>query len=288
MKRLLVPLAIVLLTVATSSFGDEEKPPTLTLVWPDGTKYIGGVVNGKRNGEGTIYWTDGTKFIGQFKNDLRNGPGSMVLPDGTVHSGYFQNDKLVDPPVEQTTAQRSAVNEQQTATAKSGAQRTTDSTARATTRLQQPEVAADPVATKRDTQLALVETTPQTTQNIPVTLLTDDVRRALTYTIDLWAAAWSTQNTKLYLDLYHEEFRVPSKLKLTRRQWEMYRTSMLTKPKSIDVNVAYDRFEIIRPDTAEIRFRQTYRSNLYRDVTTKVLTLTNTADGWKIMSERTE
>ncbi len=106
MKHLFTAFATVLLIVAVASFGDEEKPPTLTLVWPDGTKYIGGVVDGKRNGEGTIYWTDGTKFIGRFKNDLRSGPGSMVLPDGTVHSGYFENDKLIDLPAGPTSHDR--------------------------------------------------------------------------------------------------------------------------------------------------------------------------------------
>lgn len=260
MNRLLTAFAIVFLTVAASTTGNEEKPPTLTLVWPDGTKYIGGVVDGKRNGEGTIYWTDGTKFIGQFKNDLRNGPGSMVLPDGTVHSGYFENDKLVDPSVAQTSAQQTAISKQPGAAASSGAK-----------------------TTGSDKKVTLVETTQAAAQREPVILLTDTVRRALTYSIDLWATAWSTQNTELYLDLYHKDFKGRHS---TRRQWEMFRRSRLTAPKSIEVNIAYDRFEIVKPDIAEIRFQQTYKSNLYKEVSTKVLTLANTEDGWKIIMER--
>ncbi len=287
MKHLFTAFATVLLIVAVASFGDEEKPPTLTLVWPDGTKYIGGVVDGKRNGEGTIYWTDGTKFIGRFKNDLRSGPGSMVLPDGTVHSGYFENDKLIDLPAGPTSARQTAVNEQPGEHAASSDQKTGESS-RQSVAGQQPAGEAGAKTTRGDKQIALVEAAPQAAKRVPVTLLTDDVRRALTYSIDLWAAAWSTQNTELYLDLYNKNLQVPSRLKLTRRQWEMYRKSMLTKPKSIDVHVAYDRIEIIKPDTAEIRFKQTYKSNLYRDVTTKVLTLENGEDGWKIISERTE
>ena len=59
-----------------------EEPVTKTLVWPDGTRYVGGVLDGKRSGKGTIFWQDGTRFVGQFENDMRNGPGTMILPDG--------------------------------------------------------------------------------------------------------------------------------------------------------------------------------------------------------------
>ncbi len=71
-------------------------PVTKTLVWPDGTRYVGGVVDGKRSGKGTIFWQDGTRFVGQFENDMRNGPGTMILPDGTVYTGFFRDDQLVD------------------------------------------------------------------------------------------------------------------------------------------------------------------------------------------------
>ena len=66
-----------------------------TLIWPDGTRYVGGFENGKRSGRGTIFWQEGSRFIGYFENDKRNGPGTMILPDGTVYRGYFKDDKLV-------------------------------------------------------------------------------------------------------------------------------------------------------------------------------------------------
>ena len=37
-----------------------------TLEWPDGTRYEGGVLNGKKEGQGVIYWADGTRFEGVF------------------------------------------------------------------------------------------------------------------------------------------------------------------------------------------------------------------------------
>ena len=73
----------------------ESESNVKTLLWPDGTRYVGGIVNGKRTGRGTIFWQEGSRFIGYFENDMRNGPGTMILPDGTVYRGYFKDDKLV-------------------------------------------------------------------------------------------------------------------------------------------------------------------------------------------------
>ncbi|MDE0759150.1 MAG: hypothetical protein OSB45_13405 [Pseudomonadales bacterium] len=42
-----------------------------TLSWPDGTRYVGGIKDGRRLGRGTIYWQDGTRYIGEFRADLR-------------------------------------------------------------------------------------------------------------------------------------------------------------------------------------------------------------------------
>ncbi|MEM7366661.1 MAG: hypothetical protein AAF525_21810, partial [Pseudomonadota bacterium] len=68
-----------------------------TLVWPDGTRYVGEVRDGVRWGKGTIFWEDGTRFVGNFVAGRRQGSGTMILPDGTVYTGHFENDKLVNP-----------------------------------------------------------------------------------------------------------------------------------------------------------------------------------------------
>ena len=94
---ILIMLSPGLLSAETSS-SDSTEIVTKTLLWPDGTRYVGGVRDGKRWGKGTIFWQDGTRFVGTFANDLRNGPGTMILPDGTVYNGYFKDDALVDAP----------------------------------------------------------------------------------------------------------------------------------------------------------------------------------------------
>ena len=50
----------------------EDDSATQTLMWPDGTRYVGEVLDGKRSGRGTIFWPDGTRFVGSFRNDLRD------------------------------------------------------------------------------------------------------------------------------------------------------------------------------------------------------------------------
>ena len=95
MRIFLFTLILSLLCTVTSA---QDEPQQKTQIWDDGTKYQGSVVDGKRDGKGTIVWPDGSRYVGHFKNDLRNGPGTMILPDGTVYNGYFVDDVLTDPP----------------------------------------------------------------------------------------------------------------------------------------------------------------------------------------------
>jgi len=90
----------------TSSNETSTQSVIRTLVWPDGTRYVGMVFDGKRDGKGTITWQDGTQFVGHFKDDLKNGPGTLILADGSVYSGYFENDILINQqlaPTQNTT-----------------------------------------------------------------------------------------------------------------------------------------------------------------------------------------
>ncbi len=106
-RFIIAPVCLLLLSVAILGAGPlaAEELPTdpvdvpatvqQTQIWEDGTKYIGPILNGKREGKGTIIWPDGTRYSGEFKNDLRDGAGTMVLPDGTVYNGVFVKGELV-------------------------------------------------------------------------------------------------------------------------------------------------------------------------------------------------
>jgi len=114
--------------------------------------------------------------------------------------------------------------------------------------------------------------------------LTVGVQKEVDSTIELWAAAWSEQNVNQYLTYYAADFVVPDKQ--SRSQWEAVRRARLTKPKSIKISVAFEKVEMTAPNQINIQFKQTYRSNLYRDSTSKEMTLTKSCANWLIQTER--
>ena len=53
-------------------------------------------IDKKQNGKevvGPILMQDGTKFIGELMNGVRNGQGKQVWPDHSLYEGYWSNDK---------------------------------------------------------------------------------------------------------------------------------------------------------------------------------------------------
>ena len=274
-----------------------------TLVWPDGTRYVGGVKDGKRSGKGTIFWQDGTRFVGTFVDDLRHGPGTMVLPDGTVYNGYFENDALVQNAPEVRSEPTAPVAE---ITADDVTQDTaiTVAAAEPVETPASPEPIATPVA-ENETPVADNETpvaedeTPVAEDETPVAenekpvaeaepaplpVLTVETRKRVQAAIDAWASAWADQNVDGYLAAYAERFEVPSRQ--SRRQWERLRRSRLSRPSRINVTITYDTFEVISADQIQVDFNQIYDSNLFNDRTNKRLVMIQEGSDWKILSER--
>ena len=246
-----------------------------TLVWPDGTRYVGGVKDGKRSGKGTIFWQDGTRFVGTFVDDLRHGPGTMVLPDGTVYNGYFENDALVQNAPEVRSEPTAPVAE---ITADDVTQDTaiTVAAAEPVETPASPEPIATPVA---ENEKPVAEAEPA-----PLPVLTVETRKRVQAAIDAWASAWADQNVDGYLAAYAERFEVPSRQ--SRRQWERLRRSRLSRPSRINVTITYDTFEVISADQIQVDFNQIYDSNLFNDRTNKRLVMIQEGSDWKILSER--
>ena len=257
-RRLFAIATLIALGVSQALYAEDDAA-TQTLMWPDGTRYVGGVVDGKRSGRGTIFWPDGTRFVGSFKDDLRDGPGSMILPDGRVFNGTFKDDALVGSTTEATEVPD-----------------------------QIERVAAmEPAAPVAEPQVALAATPKPSRETRgarrPTAGINNAVKDELTAAIDAWAGAWSAQDVGGYLSAYAADFAVPGKL--TRRAWEGLRRSRLTRPRSIELKIAYEKFEMVDDSVAEVLFRQTYESNLYRDVTAKVLQLKREDGNWRILRE---
>ena len=304
----------------------ESESNVKTLLWPDGTRYVGGIVNGKRTGRGTIFWQEGSRFIGYFENDMRNGPGTMILPDGTVYRGYFKDDKLVYTETSIPTSDPNKIEDIERESLNQTAQVDTDSknirnlasrnplssptssnekeNSEPTLEALQNKIAKAPKAEKiedaPEPSPALVTKTPkpakiEDTPEPPLTpvgkpILGSSTRESLVEAIDQWAKAWSNKNIRNYLSSYSKDFSVPGNR--SRKNWESLRKDRLSRPKFIRVTLEYQRFVQVEEDVVDVFFRQTYSSNTYRDVTDKVLRMTKVLrmrkedSDWKILIER--
>ena len=56
-------------------------------------RYVGQVVNGLREGKGTVYFNDGDRYEGDFKNDKAEGKGIEYYNNGDIYEGDFRNEK---------------------------------------------------------------------------------------------------------------------------------------------------------------------------------------------------
>ena len=207
-----------------------DEPSTQTLAWPDGTRYVGGLQDQMRQGQGTIYWQDGTRFVGTFKDNLRHGPGMMILPDGTTYEGDFDRGRLIKPETESA-----------------------------------PTLNPD-------------------TEPLTLAALNNDTISAITNTLDLWAAAWMAQNPDQYLSLYSDNFELAEGQ--SRNLWEMNRRERILIPSYIQLDLSYESFTPITPNKVDVKLRQSYRSDRYREISNKVLKLQSEPKGWRIIGER--
>ncbi len=225
--RLVVSLIIAL---SVNLEVQSEEPSTQSLAWPDGTRYVGGIQDQMRQGQGTIYWQDGTRFIGGFKDNLRHGPGMMILPDGTTYEGNFDRGQLIKL---------------------------------------DPEVAPIPNPDADPSTLAPLD---------------DDAISAITNTLDLWAAAWMAQNPDQYLSLYSDDFELAEGE--SRNLWEMNRRERILIPSYIQLDLLYESFTPVTATQVDVKLRQSYRSDRYREISNKVMRLQSEPKGWRIIGEQ--
>ena len=67
--------------------------PVETIRYDDGSVYTGQVVNGKRNGKGTMTWPSGDVYEGDLVDNKRHGRGKYTWPSGNVYEGDYLNGK---------------------------------------------------------------------------------------------------------------------------------------------------------------------------------------------------
>lgn len=99
-----------------------------------------------------------------------------------------------------------------------------------------------------------------------------------------WAAAWSAQDVEKYLASYAQSFKPAGGM--SRAAWEAQRRERVAKPKSIAVELTGMAVSVQGESSARVSFRQSYRADIYKDVTNKILELNKIGDKWLIVSEQ--
>ena len=76
---------------------NQSEIKTKEIKYTDGSKYIGSIINGLKEGRGICYWNNGDKYDGEWKNDKREGEGVYYYNrepfSGDKYVGYWKNNK---------------------------------------------------------------------------------------------------------------------------------------------------------------------------------------------------
>ena len=214
------------------------------------------------------------------------------MPDGTIYSGIFKNDQLVEATERANTGSSNP--------SRKGYQLETVPSIETNGSLEELSISSD--KTQEELELTAAAQKSETGDTIiliperqmpkisddpyaPVTILTARIESEVREMINLWGAAWSEQNVPQYLSNYSADFLITDSI--SRREWEALRRDRLTRPRYIDIQILYEEMELIAKDTIDVLFSQTYRSNLYRDSTKKVLRIKREEQAWRIIEEKT-
>jgi hypothetical protein len=119
-------------------------------------------------------------------------------------------------------------------------------------------------------------------KNIPVQQLKNT--KAIETVLQAWSAAWSAQAVDMYLSFYHSHYK-PSN-GLSRNGWEQSRRLKLKKPSWIKIGLSNFDVEKNNGQQAIVKFKQSYQSNRYSDVSSKRMVLLYTDNGWRIFQEK--
>ena len=91
LRRLIVLSVSVLASLTGYAGNSNDSIPVDTLLFNDGSYYVGQVQDSLSNGHGRCIYADGTIYDGEWKDGLWNGEGNVVYPDGDIYRGSFKN-----------------------------------------------------------------------------------------------------------------------------------------------------------------------------------------------------
>ncbi len=110
-----------------------------------------------------------------------------------------------------------------------------------------------------------------------------DEEQAIDDAVSNWAKAWSAKDVDKYLASYSDTFK-PAKGE-SRKAWEQTRRDRVSKPASINVELADQKVTLDGSDNAKVTFKQTYRAGGKPIRTAKTLMMKKTNGVWLIDQE---
>jgi tetratricopeptide (TPR) repeat protein len=113
---------------------------------------------------------------------------------------------------------------------------------------------------------------------------TIDQTKEILKTVQDWAAAWSSRNTRNYLSYYAADFKTPGGAK--RTDWEAERQTRISKQKSIHVVISNATVKFTDNDHAVVEFRQSYSASHFKTTGNKTFFMEKNGTKWLIQEER--
>jgi Flp pilus assembly protein TadD/ketosteroid isomerase-like protein len=111
----------------------------------------------------------------------------------------------------------------------------------------------------------------------------NEEEKNVTDAVNNWAKAWSDKNVDKYLASYADSFKPPKGE--SRKAWEQTRRERVSKPASINVELANQKVILDGTDSAKVSFKQTYKANGKPIRTDKTLILKKSNGSWLIEQE---
>jgi outer membrane protein assembly factor BamE len=141
--------------------------------------------------------------------------------------------------------------------------------------------AAPPSSFALATEIAAL--TPAVSEAGPGAQASEDPEAQAMRVVQSWADAWSRRDTNAYFAHYDTSFVPPGGASVAT--WRARRAGLMQRAKSIEVKLDAPVVELIDATHAEVRFRQDFASDTYRDSVYKQLTLVKNGGVWLIARE---
>jgi hypothetical protein len=92
--RTVLAAASVCFVVSWPSVASADTDTAPAAITPDGGRYYGPLIEGRRHGKGKIEWDNGARYEGGFENGLFFGPGKYQSSSGFIYEGDFKNGTM--------------------------------------------------------------------------------------------------------------------------------------------------------------------------------------------------